>query len=511
MNRIGRWIAAAAVAGLLGTEAADIKPPSTARELARLLNQAFIEVADEVSPAVVVIDVAQRQDDESDALSGHPWFDLLPDDWKERFRRETEERNERQGREEEKPEFNGQGSGMIMDSEGHILTNHHVVGNADRIRVRLRDGRQFDAEVRGSDEQSDLAVLELKNPPHDLPRVRFGDSDKVRVGEFAIAIGAPFRLDYTVTYGHVSAKGRNSVVPAMMGGGLMDQDFIQTDANINPGNSGGPLVNIEGEVIGINSMIRGLNSGIGFSIPSNLAREITARLIRDGRFNRSWLGINIGALRELEEIQSLVPGLADGVVITRIIPDGPASEADPSLLPKDVITAVDLLPKDVITAVDGKPVANPAELRAIVTRKEPGSVVQLDIHRAEKTFTAKVSPRAMPEELTSARPSRPRTSPASKPLPDNRILGMKVRLLSREAAGHAKVDGGFEVLDIEPDSPAARQGIQVGDIVTEVNHHAVTTPREFADTLKSLDAKKGVVFEIYRDGKQQFSVIKAEE
>lgn len=480
------------LAGWVATEAADVKPPSKARELARLLNQAFIEVADEVSPAVVVIDIAQRES-EDEGMSTHPWFDLLPEEWKERFRQERGPRQDENRSREDKPEFNGQGSGMIMDKEGHILTNHHVVENAERIRVRLRDGRQFEAEVRGTDEQSDLAVLQLKNPPSDLPQVRFGDSDAVRVGEFAIAIGAPFRLDYTVTFGHVSAKGRNSVVPAMMGGGLMDQDFIQTDANINPGNSGGPLVNIEGEVIGINSMIRGLNSGIGFSIPVNLAREISARLIKEGRFVRSWLGINIEALRELEEVRALVPGLDDGVVIRRILPEGPASEADPSLKPNDVITAV-----------DGKAVANPAELRSIVTRKAPGSVVTLDIRREEKSFLAKVSPRAMPEDLTTARTPRP--SPQ-----ETRFLGMKVKLLSTEEAEEAKVDGGVRVLTVDDDSPAARYGIAVGDIITEINHRSVTTTRELRDAVRSVDLKKGVMLSVDRNGKQLFPVMKPAE
>ena len=494
MMRFGMWTGLLALGGfLMTTSAEEAKPPvsSKAREVARLLNQAFIEVAEEVSPAVVVIDVAQREDPEADLSSNNPWFEFLPEEWKERFRKQQREPGTPR---ENGPEFNGQGSGMIMDSEGHILTNHHVVDNAEKIRVRLRDGRQFEAEVRGTDEQSDLAVLQLKNAPTDLPKVRFGNSDQVRVGQFAIAIGAPFRLDYSVTFGHVSAKGRTSVVPAMMGGGMMDQDFIQTDASINPGNSGGPLVNIEGEVIGINSMIRGMNSGIGFSVPVNLAREISSRLIQEGQFVRSWLGIGIGALREMEEVQALVPGLTEGVVITRVMTGGPASEADPSLKSNDVITSV-----------DGKRVSTPAELRAIVTRKPAGSTVQLEVRRGKEAFQSKVSPRAMPKEMVSSRDPHPRRPSGSR---DTFFQGMKLKLLSPSEAQEAQVEGGAKVLDVEEASPAAQHGIKTGDIITEVNHRSITNGKELREALSTADPKKGVVLVVRRNGKELIPILK---
>jgi serine protease Do len=378
-----------------------------------------------------------------------------------------------------------------MDSEGRILTNHHVVEQAERIRVRLRDGRQFDAEVKGTDEQSDLAVLQLKGPPADLPIAKLGDSDKVRVGEFAIAIGAPFRLDYTVTFGHISAKGRNSVVPVGMGGGLMDQDFIQTDASINPGNSGGPLVNIEGEVIGVNSMIRGLNSGISFSVPINLAREISARLIKEGRFVRSWLGVNIAALRETEKVQALVPGLADGVVITRIVPSGPASEAQPALEPNDVITSV-----------DGRPVKNPAELRAVVTRKAAGTELTLEVHRADKTFTSKVSPQPMPDDLASNREPR---KPAGPP----RFLGMVLKPLSESEAKDLGLEGGALVMDLPEEGRAAKAGLKDGDIITEINHKGLGSPADFKTALQQVDTEKDVILVVRRKSKEVILVIKA--
>ncbi len=476
------------------TVAEEASAPKSARELTRLLNQAFIEVADEVSPAVVVIDVAQREEEEQ-LSPAHPWFDLLPEQWRDQLRRRP--RSER-GSSEQPPEFNGRGSGMIIDQEGRILTNHHVVAEAERIRVRLRDGREFAAELRGTDEQSDLAVLQLKEVPPDLPVVRLGDSDRVRVGEFAIAIGAPFRLDYTVTFGHVSAKGRHSVVPAMMGGALMEQDFIQTDASINPGNSGGPLVNIEGEVIGVNSMIRGLNSGIGFAIPINLAREISARLITDGRFVRSWLGVNIDALREMEMVRAKVPGVTDGVVVTRIIPNGPASEAQPELKPNDVIVAI-----------DGKAVANPAELKSLVSRKAPGTPIALAIRREQESFVAQVTPQAMPEELT--RPQNHRPSPPSIPR-ELSFLGMRIRQMSPSEADEQSVAGGALVIEVEEDSAAHRGGIEAGDVITEVNHRSLTTPLEFLEALaaahESAEAGKGVVLVVRRDGKEFVPVLR---
>ncbi len=477
----GRWVATAAVVGMLNVGwAEDAKPRSPAREMARLLNQAFIEVADEVSPSVVVIDVAQREE-EVTVPPSHPWFDLLP----ERFRRKESEDSPPRP-----PDFNGQGSGIIMDAEGHILTNHHVVEGAERIRIRMRDGRQFDAVVRGSDEQSDLAVLQIQKFPADLPVAKLGDSDRVRVGEFAIAIGAPFRLDYSVTYGHVSAKGRNSVVPMALGGALMDQDFLQTDASINPGNSGGPLINIDGEVIGINSMIRGLNSGISFAIPINLAREISTRLIKEGRFVRSWLGIGIDSLRENESVQALVPGLADGVVVTRIVPSGPASGAVPALRPNDVITAV-----------DGKPVKTPTELRALVTRKAPGSAVNLDVRRAETTFVAKVEPQPMPDDLNQVqRRPEPRPSPG--------LLGMRLKPLSPTEADEQNLEGGMLVVDVPQKGPVAEAGIRPGDIITEINHQSVETPLKLAEVAETIDGKKDVVLVVNRKGEQVILVIK---
>jgi serine protease Do len=237
------WVAVAARPGPAHAASANL-------DLARQLNQAFIEVAEKVSPAVVVITVVQRPaapsyDDGSDNL-----FDSLPREFWRHFQKQFEQQMPEKVR--------GEGSGVIIREDGYILTNGHVVEDAQSIRVRLKDGRSFKANVRGVDPKSDLAVIKIEAAR--LPVAALADSARTRVGEFAIAIGTPFDLDYTVTIGHVSAKGRSSVLQGP-GTEAMDQDFIQTDALMNPGNSGGPLLNLDGEVIGINTLIRGMHSG----------------------------------------------------------------------------------------------------------------------------------------------------------------------------------------------------------------------------------------------------------
>src|SRR6266446_3719922 len=272
---------------MLGPGTMTAKEPSSNLELARQLNQAFVEVAEKVSPSVVVINVVQKPTASTTSDDEEIPFDAIPREFRRFFHRQSEDTPPEKSQ--------GQGSGIIIRDDGYILTNSHVVEDAESIEVRLQDGRTFKATVRGVDQQSDVAVVKIE--AKSLPVAVLGDSTKTRVGEFAIAIGAPFNLDYSVTYGHVSAKGRSNVILGDAGAS-MDQDFIQTDANINPGNSGGPLVNINGEVIGVNTLIRGLHTGIGFAIPSSLAKEVSEKLIAEGKFTRLWLGIGTRAVRD---------------------------------------------------------------------------------------------------------------------------------------------------------------------------------------------------------------------
>jgi serine protease Do len=242
--------------------------------------------------------------------------------------------------------------------------------------------------VHGIDRTSDLAVLRIE--ADDLPAAAFADSTRTRVGEFAIAIGAPFNLDHSFTFGHVSAKSRSNVIPAFAGGFAMDQDFIQTDANINPGNSGGPLINIDGEVIGINTLIRGLHTGIGFAIAANLAREVSDQLIADGRVTRGWLGVGIVALKDLPELDAPARLLGDGLQVQTILRGGPASRSD-------------LRTNDIILTVEGVPVATPQQLRNEVRSKTIGQPVTLDISRDGVRLTVEIKPEEHPETVSRRR------------------------------------------------------------------------------------------------------------
>jgi serine protease Do len=378
----------------------------------------------------------------------------------------------------------------VFREDGYILTNGHVVENAEKIEVRLRDGRRFPAEVKGIDTESDVAVLRVD--AKGLPVARLGDSGKVRVGQFAIAIGAPFELEYSVTFGHVSAKGRRVMADVVM----MDQDFLQTDASINPGNSGGPLVNIEGEVIGINTMIRGLNTGIGFAVPVNLAREVAEQLVETGRFTRAWLGVNIESLGDRPEAAPADVPVKEGVLITRILRDGPTWGSE-------------LEAQDVVVAVDGETVRDVADLKHHVSRKKVGKPITLDVYRGDKRLQLQVTPGALPEDrLASLRPSA-RPAP---PEPDTaEVLGVKVRELDAENAARVGLEKGEGVLitEVEEDSPASRRQIEPGDVITKVNRKPVRSPKEFAAAMRSADVAKGVSVTVYGERGRKFEVLKA--
>jgi len=338
--------------------------------VARQLNEAFVEVAEKISPAVVVITVVQRAPTNSFTGDEKPALQATPD-------RPSPRRFHRQPRYDDDDPLIGKVSGIIIRENGYIITNGHVVEDAERIDVRLHDGRAFKGTVRGIDSISDVAVIKIET--NGLPVAPLADSSKTRVGEFAIAVGSPYSLDYSLTFGHVSAKGRSHIMNGDVS--TLDQDFIQTDANINPGNSGGPLVNIEGEVIGINTLIRGLHTGIGFAIPSSLAKEVAEKLISDGKFTRAWLGIGIRGYRTAGYDDEHIEGVEHGVIVQQILPDGPAS-------------ASELLSMDVIIAVDGKSVTTAQELRGEVRLKPVGKAVTLDVIRKGKALKIQVKPAA---------------------------------------------------------------------------------------------------------------------
>jgi serine protease Do len=462
------------------------EPPPTSIEVARQLNQAFIDVAEKVTAAVVVINVIQKAtvinvDEDNDDST-----DSLPREFERNLRLPYEELPQERA-------F-GQGSGVIIRQDGYILTNGHVVEDADKITVRLHDGRLFKGKLRGVDPKSDVAVIRID--AKGLPVAKLADSRKTRVGEFAIAIGAPFSLDYSVTYGHVSAKSRSNIIEGA-GGAVMDQDFIQTDANINPGNSGGPLVNIDGEVIGINTLIRGLHTGIGFAIPSSLAKEISDKLISDGKFTRAWLGIEIQAFRDNPEFRERFRGVTDGVVVRSLQTNGPAYKSE-------------LRPTDVITAVDGRAVSTPQELRGEIRGKKIGEPVTLDVVRNGKPIQVKIKPAEWVEVPVVPELVRSSPSPAEE---ERSGLGLTIHALTREVAKQfgADMTNGVIVVSVDRGTLASRHGIRPGDIITAVNQKPVTSPKQFREALKTASLKKGIVLNIVSGNTAHFEVLKVGE
>jgi serine protease Do len=455
---------------------------SPAMTLARQLNRAFVEVAEKVSPSVVVISISRPvRLNEGRGEERNPLWEFLPPGLRRHFRPGPEDESP------PPPRISGQGSGVVVREDGYIVTNGHVVEGAEKIRVRLKDGREFAGTVRGVDEQSDIAVIKID--AHDLPVVRFADYDRVRVGEFAIAIGAPFDLAYSVTYGHVSAKGRSGILndPAA------DQDFIQTDANINPGNSGGPLVNIDGEVIGINTLIRGMNTGIGFAIPSNLVREVATQLIARGRFTRAWLGVEIRALRGYPEFRArVVPDLEEGVVVMGLMRNGPAARSELRL-------------GDVIVAVEERPVATPQELKNEIRSKPIGRPVTLKVVRGRRRLTLKVRPEAWPEDpvelaLRKRTPARERV----------REWGLTVRPLTPDMARQYDLTDvqGVAVTAVSPASAAERAGLRRGDLITTVDDKTVTSLETFRAALRDADVSEGVMITLIRRGVKRLVLLK---
>ena len=489
-------------AGLLGGAVANsparAAEPSEALKLAQQLNQAFIEVAESVSKSVVIVRVAPKPQTGGafgNPFRNSPFFDQLPEDYRRFFERQQEELEEKTepSRRPRKPVFSGQGSGLVYRQDGIILTNSHVVENADKVKIVLNGGKEYDGEVLGVDRQSDIAVVKIDAT--GLPAAKMGDSGKTKVGEFAIAVGSPYELDYSVTVGHVSAKGRR-VFPDQA---MFDQDFIQTDASINPGNSGGPLVNIYGEVIGINTLIRGVNTGIGFAVPVNLAKRVADMLIEDGKVTRAWLGVSITTLREDADYRDLAVGVEDGVVVRQFVPGGPAENSDLELA-------------DVITAVDGNSVNSAEELKRELRLKKAGDSVTLGLMRNGKAREIEVETGAFPEEFTAvSRLRRPERKPEAET--KAKLLGMTVRDITPDLAKRFEVedDEGVIVTEIENDSAAAEKTISLGDIVTRINSVPVDSVKSFKAALEGEDLKKGVIVHLNSKGSQRFEVLKQYE
>jgi len=477
------WLTAAIAAAAIIAAVPQTQAASAALEMARQLNSAFVEVTDAAAPSVVFIQVEQRITPASSSMDDNPFFEMLPEEMQKRFKRRGQQQQPEAPRRTQ-----GNGSGFIISEDGYILTNNHVVEDADKITVILKDGREFKAEVRGTDPLSDLAVIKITGK--GLKALKLADSTASKVGEFVIAIGAPFGLDHTVTVGHISAKGR-----AMPTGDYADQDFIQTDASINPGNSGGPLINLYGEVVGINSMIRGMNTGIGFAVPSSLAKHVSDSLIKNGKLTRSRIGVQIASLKDNQQFRELVEGVEEGVFISGVQTTGPAAKM--------------LKPRDVVVAVDGKKVKTSRELQEQIYYKTPGDTVTLDVVRDGKTTKIKVKTEAIPEQKADTKVS------SRRPAPDagNTSFGIRVEPITSDLAKKLEVEKGegVAVTSVDPSSAAAQRGIRAGDIITEVNRKPVNSPKDFREAMKGVDLKKGVFVNLIREGSTQFLNLKETE
>jgi Do/DeqQ family serine protease len=440
------------------------RPPARVdpRAVLRALEEAFTAVADRVTPAVV--NVSSVPDSSASERSGGE------DRFREFF---GDELYERYFRRRPREDARASGSGVIVHPKGYILTNNHVIENAREIIVRLSDSRKFPARLVGRDPKTDLAVLKVEAPTA-LPAAELADSDGLRVGQWAIAIGNPFGLDRTVTVGIISATARNRV------GVTTYENFIQTDASINPGNSGGPLLNLDGKVIGINTAIVASGQGIGFSIPINEAKAVMGQLIARGRVVRGWLGV---VIQDVTDELAGTFGVTErqGVLVADVLKGGPAD-------------AGGLRAGDVVVEFGGGRIREVPDLQRRVADIMPGQAVKVTVVRDGKPVPLQVTVGEMPtEEVATAAPE-----------PGTDILGFRAEPLSADLAERLRVPytRGLVVVDVAAGSPADAAGLQRGDVILEVARQPVSDAAGLRRALGALPPGESALLYVHRPGRE---------
>jgi serine protease Do len=490
-----------------------IAPDVAARGLAhaRELSAAFQSAAQTVIPGVVAIEtvgkvrqvVQRRQNDEEGAegetfespFGGTPLEELFRND--PRFRdmfKGTPRGGSPRG---QAPRNRGMGSGFVIDPAGLIMTNAHVVEDAETVRVRTHDGREYVATEFKADPKSDVAIIRIK-PEGSLTALRIGNSDNVGVGEWVLAVGSPFGLDMSVTAGIISAKGRGPNITER-------EDFIQTDAAVNPGNSGGPLVNLAGEVIGINTAIStrsGGYDGVAFAVPINMAHWVGEQLAAKGQVSRAFLGV---AIQPVDDNLSRQFGVDvnTGAVVTQVMKETPAADAK-------------LQPGDVILKLDGKPVRTPRNLQGIVERLKIGQAYPLIVRRGEKELELSITMKEMPQDysLSGRREVSEETSTPAKPSrKEVESLGLELTDLTEDTAKQLgyETSGGVLVSSVKEDGPAAEAGLRPGMMIDRIGKTDVAKVADVDEAMKAVSLEKGILLLVRSPRGTQFLVVKPVE
>src|SRR5881296_480841 len=435
-------------------------PKVDARSMLRALEDAFAAVADRVTPAVVHVSAVPK-------IAPPGSAEESPERFREFF---GEEFYERYFRRRPREDARATGSGVLVDPKGYILTNNHVIENAQDIIVRLSDQRKFTARLVGRDPKTDIAVLKV-DAPGPLPVADLGDSGQLRVGQWAIAIGNPFGLDRTVTVGIVSATARTRV------GVTQYDNFIQTDASINPGNSGGPLLNIDGKVIGINTAIVAAGQGIGFSIPINQAKDVMQQLITRGKVVRGWLGIVIQDVTD-QLAGSFGVKEREGVLVAEVMKGSPAETAG-------------LRAGDVVVELSGTPIKEVPDLQRRIASIKPGQTMKLTVIRDKKPVAVSVKIGEMPAD-----------EPVVAEAPGNDEWGLNVESLTGDAALRLDlpVSRGLFVTEVQPGSPAEKAGLRRGDVILELSRRPADDAAALFKALSALKPGESVLIYVHRAG-----------